>query len=434
MTLRSGKVLLYSINFAPELTGIGKYNAEMVRWLTARGYQVRVVTAPPYYPQWKVAEGYKAGRYFRERWHGADLWRCPIWVPKRLTGAKRLLHLFSFALSSLPVLILQMFWRPNVCFVVEPPLAASPMALLLARLFRVRAWLHVQDFEVDAAFELGLLPHNRRLKRIIGWLESVMMRSFHIVSTISDPMMRRLLDKKVRADRVRYFPNWVDLASIYPLATGNATNLRAEIGCSPEDIVALYAGNMGEKQGLDVALDAAAKLQEDSPVRIVLCGDGSDRKRLMERARCLRLANVHFLPLQPERRLNELLNTADIHLLVQKHKSSDLVMPSKLGGMLASGKCVLATAKPGTAIHTVMEASGAGVLVEPGNADELAGALRKLAQDRSYRLAAGQCARRYAERELGYEAVMATVQDVLTELGVRRSRESNGEPYTVESI
>lgn len=433
MKMRSGKVLLYSINFAPELTGIGKYNAEMVRWLTARGYQVRVVTAPPYYPQWQVAEGYTASRYRREQWCGADVWRCPIWVPKRLSGAARLMHLLSFALSSLPVVFLQMFWRPGVVFVVEPPLAASPIALLLAKLFRARAWLHVQDFEVDAAFELGLLPGKRRLKRAIGWLESVLMRSFHIVSTISEPMMRRLLDKKVRPDRIRYFPNWVDLASIHPLAPGQS-DLRTSLGLGPAHVVALYAGNMGEKQGLDVALDAAARLQDEPQIRLVLCGDGADRLRLLDRAMRLQLANVHFLPLQPEHRLNELLNAADIHLLVQKHKSSDLVMPSKLGGMLASGKCVLATARPGTAIHAVMEQSGAGVVVEPENPDALAEALRKLARNGPFRLAAGERARQYAERRLGYDAVMTAFHDVLTELGVRRARESNGKPHSVESI
>ena len=97
------KILIYGINYAPELTGIGKYSAEMAEWLAARGHSVSVVTAPPYYPQWRVHDGYRAGRYARE-----ERAACPCaapGVPARPGGVKRLLHLASFALSSLPSLL-----------------------------------------------------------------------------------------------------------------------------------------------------------------------------------------------------------------------------------------------------------------------------------------------------------------------------------------
>src|SRR4051794_25657468 len=118
MTIR--KILLYSINYSPELTGIGKYNGEMAAWLVNNGYEVRVVTAPPYYPDWRVQEGYSAWKYAKERIDGTQIWRCPIWVPRKPSGLKRLLHLLTFALSSLPVMLLQLFWRPHLLLVIEP--------------------------------------------------------------------------------------------------------------------------------------------------------------------------------------------------------------------------------------------------------------------------------------------------------------------------
>ena len=113
------KILLYGLNFTPELTGIGKYTGELAAWLAARGHAVRVVTAPPYYPAWKIADG------FTNRWGVEDLcggsslqvWRCPLWVPRQPGGLKRLLHLASFALSSCPVMLRQIFWRPDVVWV-----------------------------------------------------------------------------------------------------------------------------------------------------------------------------------------------------------------------------------------------------------------------------------------------------------------------------
>ena len=108
------KILLYGINFSPELIGIGKYTGEMAAWLAARGHEVRVVTAPPYYPAWAVSPGYSGRAWRTERWQGVTVLRCPLWVPRKPSGLKRLLHLASFAASSLPVLLAQALWRPQV--------------------------------------------------------------------------------------------------------------------------------------------------------------------------------------------------------------------------------------------------------------------------------------------------------------------------------
>lgn len=146
------RILIYSVYFAPTQIGAAKYNGEMTAWLAQRGHEVRVVTAPPYYPAWRVSDGYAAGRYHRERWLGAALWRCPIWVPRQATGVKRILHLLSFALSSAAVMLRHAYWKPDVVWLMVPSLFCAPAALLAARLSGARTWLHVQDFEVDAAF------------------------------------------------------------------------------------------------------------------------------------------------------------------------------------------------------------------------------------------------------------------------------------------
>ena len=162
-------ILIYGLNYAPELTGIGKYTGEMAAWLSARGHRVRVVTAPPYYPAWRIADAYQGKGYLREG-GGAEgdgvgeplIFRCPLYVPAKPTGLKRMRHLASFMLSSLPVLLREVLApdgnAPDIIWTVEPTFFGAPFALLAARLSQSPAWLHVQDFEVDAAFELGMLP------------------------------------------------------------------------------------------------------------------------------------------------------------------------------------------------------------------------------------------------------------------------------------
>jgi len=152
------KILIYGVNYAPELTGIGKYTGEMSEWLAEQGHDVRVVTAPPYYPEWKVSNAYASGFYRKEQVNGVEVYRCPLYVPAKPSGMKRIVHLASFALSSLPIMLKQVFWKPDVVMVIEPPLFCAPTAWTVARLSGGKCWLHIQDFEVDAAFELGIIP------------------------------------------------------------------------------------------------------------------------------------------------------------------------------------------------------------------------------------------------------------------------------------
>lgn len=403
------RIVIYVANYKPELTGIGKYSGELAEWFAAKDYDVRVITAPPYYPKWRIADGYSQWRYRQEIVANVSIWRCPVWIPFHVTGAKRVLHLASFALSSFPIMLLQIFWRPQLVMVVEPPLVCAPAALLGARLTGAKAWLHVQDFEVDAAFDLGILSP--------GWIrdwmllvERWLMRAFDSVSTISPRMVDKLHLKGIPQSRTILFPNWVDIGSIYPLTGPNA--FRRELGIGEDKVVALYSGNMGEKQGLEVVLEAARLAMNEEHILFVLCGDGAAKARLQ--SEFSGLPNVIWLPLQPEKRLNELLNMADVHLLPQREDVADLVMPSKLTGMLASGRPVVATARPGTQVAQVVCQCGA--VTHPGDAQEMLAVLRRLGNDREEREYLGRMARQYAEGRLSHDAILGRFEKELQKL------------------
>jgi colanic acid biosynthesis glycosyl transferase WcaI len=400
LELESKRLLVVAINYAPEQTGIGKYVGEMTEWLTSRDVAVRVVTAPPYYPSWSVRPGYSGRRYSKERLGRAEVYRCPIWVPRKPRALTRILHLLSFALSSLPVILWQaLTWRPDVVFVVEPPLGAAPAARLAAALCGARSWLHVQDFEVDAAFDLGLL-RAPLLKRVILAAERWLMRRFDHVSAISDAMCAKLAGKGVRADRIVSFPNWVDTGLIRPIEAPNA--LRTELGIDSDTRVVLYSGNMGEKQGIEIILDVARTLSPDPDILFLLCGDGAVRARIAAEASAM--ANVRMIPLQPLSRLNELLNLADVHLLPQRKAAEDLVLPSKLTAVMASGRPVVATARNGSDV--ARSAANGGIVVAPGDTRGVSDAVRKLLADDELRRELGSSGRAYALENWERERVM----------------------------
>jgi colanic acid biosynthesis glycosyl transferase WcaI len=400
------RVLVIGINYAPDLIGVAKYNTELCESLAAQGHAVRVVTAPPYYPDWKIPSGYRSLWYSSQRLDGVDVIRAPIYVPRRPSGVKRLLHHASFLCSAaIPLLWSALRWRPDIVLAVAPSLLSAPIAKLAARISGATSWLHVQDMEVDAAFELGLLRKNATAHRLMLGVERRILGSFDRISTISPQMMRCLENKAVAPEKLWEFRNWIDTSVILP--GSGQTCLRTELGLKPTDIVALYSGAMSNKQGLELIIEAAAATRNSHPsLQFVLCGNGPVKPTLMQAANGL--GNVHFLDLQPPDRVSELLSTADIHLLPQRSEISDLVLPSKLAGMLASGRPVVAMAAPGSGIALEME--NAGLVIPPGDAQALAAAVIMLAGDKAMRARLGAIARIRAEQKWDRVSILRSIE------------------------
>lgn len=399
------KILIYGINYAPELVGVGKYTSEMAEWLAKRGHQVHVVATPPYYPEWQVSGGYSSLLYRHEIIQGVSVWRCPLWVPKQPTGIKRILYLVSYALTSFPVMLVQAFWRPGIIINIEPPFICAPTSILVSRLCGSRSWLHIQDYEVDAAFELGILT-SKLSRKIALYFERRLMSMFSGVSTITNKMMLRLSQKGVHQERQVLIPNWVDVNFIKPL--DRESQYRRELQITRQEVVALYSGNMGQKQGLEILVHAAKLIEDRKYIKIVLCGEGSALKRLKILASGLQ--NIIWLPLQPFERLNELLNMADIHLLPQRAEAADLVMPSKLTGMLASGRPVIATANPETEMAMLLKDKG--IIVKPDDAQLLAKEIIHLADNETDRTRMGMNGRLYAIENLAKEKIMRQMEKI----------------------
>jgi colanic acid biosynthesis glycosyl transferase WcaI len=401
------RLLIHGLNFSPELTGIGKYTGEMAAFFAAQGHEVRVVTAPPYYPEWRVHAGYRSWWWKKERSPNLTVYRAPLWVPKKPSGPKRLLHLASFALSSFPVMLRQVFWRPQVVMVVMPSFFNLPAAFWVAKICGARSWLHIQDFEIDAAVGLGMVPRRSLLALSASRMERFWLARFAKISTISDGMMRRLLQKGMLPERTFLFPNWVDVDLIKPLA--QTSPYRREWGLRPGQILVLYSGNLGKKQGLETLLDAAARLRPDKRIQFVICGDGASKAQV--EAACRLHGNIRLIPLQPLDRLNELLNAADIHALPQRADAADLVMPSKLGGMLASGRATVATAHDGTELARVIDR--AGMRTPPGDVDALTNAFKALSIDPKLRKRLGDLGRRYAVTHWRKQDILSSLEKTL---------------------
>lgn len=370
------KFILNSLNYSPELTGIGKYNGEMCPELVNRNVNVTAIVAPPYYPEWQVHNGYSPLLYKTHFVGGVKIIRCPLFVPKQISTLKRLIHLTTFAFSSGLALLGQLFRKPDVIFLVQPTFFCAPIALLVAKLTGAKAVMHIQDYEIDAMFGLGLMDEGK-IASVAKVTESWFMKRFDAISTISYSMIENAVAKGVERDKIIYFPNWSDTEFVTPETDGSA--LKQEWGFTKNDKIILYAGNVGQKQGLEVVLAAAEHFKEETTYKFVIVGAGAHVDVLKAQADKNNLTNVYFLPLQPWEKVPEMLALADIHLVVQKKGAADAVLPSKLTNILSAGGHSLVTAEAETELGKLAEKhEGIFHCVEPENTDAFIAGLSHL--------------------------------------------------------
>jgi colanic acid biosynthesis glycosyl transferase WcaI len=409
------KILIVGLNYAPEIVGVGVYTSGLARNLGDDGNEVSVICSQPYYPQWRVYGGFPVIRFTSSQENGVHVLRCPTYVPREVTGPKRLLHYLSFAAAAFPPAVMMAFkGRPEIVLAVGPSIIAAPVARLAAWICGAKSWLHIQDFEVEAAMATGLFAKNNLVLRIALAFERAVVRSFHRVSSISPQMCKKLINKGVRPENLVEFRNWVDTNEIRPITS--PSGYRDEWGIRTRH-VALYSGNIGRKQGIEIILEAARRLRQRRDLTFVICGDGVNRARLEKMA--AGVPNVLFKSLQPRERLNDLLGLATVHLLPQVADAADLVLPSKLIGMLSSGRPVVATAAVGTGLAA--EVADCGLITEPGNAEAFAAAIQSLIDDDVLRAKSGANARARAEEYWSEEIILRRVRTDLEELARRRA-------------
>lgn len=404
-------LLIYGINYAPELTGIGKYTGEMGAWLQKNGNQVNVVTGFPYYPQWKVQKPYRGWFWKREKIAGVSVTRCPVYVPEQPSAIKRIIHEFSFLLTSSIALFTFLFKPIDRMVCVVTPFHLGIPARLFAWIKGVPMIYHVQDLQVDAARDLKMI-RQPWLLRAMEKAELWILKKTDVVSTISQGMIDKIKAKGISDEKIAMFPNWVDSQFIYPL--DKKDSLRETFNYTSSDRIVMYSGNLGEKQGLDQIIEVARELSDQKDLYFLIVGEGGIKNKLIALAEKYKLTNVNFLPLQPYEQLAALLATADLHLVLQKKAAADLVMPSKLTTILAAGGCAVVTAEAGTTLYQVIQDNQLGIIAEPENVSALSDAIKNNINSnlKIYQ----QQARSYAQRMLDKDNILTSFTNTLSKM------------------
>jgi colanic acid biosynthesis glycosyl transferase WcaI len=376
------RITTWGINYAPEPTGIAPYNTELCEFLKSRGHEISMVTAFPYYPAWAKLPADRWRLYRTDTQEGVPIHRCWHYVPAKATTARRILHELSFGLTSfLRILTLP---RADIYIVVSPPLFLGVVARMVACLKRSRYIFHVQDLQPDAALGLGMV-RSGAFMRLLHGIERFSYRHAVAVSGISESMLAAFEGKGVPVEKRWYFPNWVSRHAAQ-MDSAAHHSFREFHSIPPDAFLAVYAGNLGRKQGLRVLLEAGRRLKacslggRFSSIWIVIAGDGVMRLELEQELAREPAPNFLLLPLLPEPAYRAMLAEATVGIVTQAKGSGQVVFPSKLLTLLAAGLPILAVAEIDSDLARSVAKGNFGVNVPPAQPEQVAQAMINLAR------------------------------------------------------
>ncbi len=400
------RVLILSINYWPEVTGIGAFTTYRAEHLAAAGHDVEVCTTFPYYPAWKVPAEYAGRFWLTEERNGVRIVRSRAYVPNQVTSIKRILFEASFIAGVMLRGLVRK--RPDVLLVVSPPLGLAAPAILLSRLWSVPYVFDVEDLQPDSAADLKMLP--LWAVKLLYKVESAAYRHARLVTTLTPNMRQRIVAKGLAEDKVELLEPRMDESLIdLPPEVGDAFRRKYDLG---DKFLVTHSGNMGVKQGLDVIVDAAALGRADESLLFLCVGDGADCERIKRRVADLDLGNLRFLPLLDANDFRGLMSASGICLVTQQHPVAEIAFPSKIVTYFAAGRPVIASVNPQCEVAHVMREAGAGTVVAAEDPAALRDAIDALRRGDLGK--AGENAREYACARWSSARVLGELEPCLT--------------------
>ena len=401
-------ITLIGINFYPEDSAIGLYSTQMAEYLSQTN-NVKVITGFPYYPEWVIRDEYKnRPSYLTDKKENITIYRYKQYVPSNPSFKNRVLHLLDFTLGSVRNVF--KVKKSDLVICVVPFTSSITLGLLIAKLRGAKVWVHIQDFEFDAAVESGLAGKQSALKSNIFkglfWLEKKLLDKADIVSTISYGMIAKL---ETKTDTQNYFfPNWVDEDFINPKASKQHHLMTSQ------KFKVLYSGNIGAKQDWNFFIKVVEHFEKNKNIEFIIVGAGAKKEWLVEETKIFKNVS-HYMPVEYAT-LPDLLCSADLHILFQKNDVVDTVMPSKLLGMMASQKPSLVTGSLHSEVAKVFKKSKGGYFYDSECFSEVRDAIEGLSANPKKSEEIGENARTYIIKNFSATKVLANFHNKVEEI------------------
>lgn len=397
---RRPRLLVFNQYYWPGVEATATLLSELCRSL-ADDFDVKVVTGR------LRSEDAQAGTVQHE---GVTILRVRSTSYDRRRLSLRALNYVTYLAQSLRCGLVQR--RPDVVLCMTDPPMIGDVALVVARRFRAPLVVVSQDIFPEVAVELKRLE-NPVIVTLLRVLVGFYLKRADRVIAIGQTMSDRLVHKGVPPERIRIIPNWVDTTVIQPSARDNDWTRANGL---TDRFVVMHSGNVGHAQDLDSLIRAATFLRDLPRLSIVVIGMGARHAELVRLAERLEVDSVVFLPYQPRSSLSLSLSTADLHVVGLAQGLSGFVVPSRVYGILAVGKPIIAAAEVDSETAQLITSVGCGVVVPPGRPELLAAAIRGAYEGRFDLEEMGVRAREFVSGEASTAVAVSRYRDVLAEL------------------
>jgi colanic acid biosynthesis glycosyl transferase WcaI len=367
------KLLVASINFWPDHSGIALYSTDLPVYMAEKGYDVTMATGFSYYPKWCKLPDDRRKLFARENYKGVRVMRGYLYVPEKVSTIRRIFHELSFVLFAIFNFIRA--GRQNCIIVISPPLLLGLVGILFKWLWGARLVFHIQDLQPDAAISLGMVKKGLLIRLLLRIEKFIYAQSDH-VATITEGMRKRLLQKGVPFEKLGLYYNWINVAEAS--MAREAGKFRSQHPELKDKWLVAYAGNIGIKQGVDVLVVLAEAMRGFDRVHFVIAGDGADKERLQKLAAEKNLANLTFLPFLSQPDYFDLLQDIQLCFIAQRKGTGDVFFPSKLLGIMAMSKPMLISADMESELACFVRKNNSGLTVEAGNVGQLATSVQRL--------------------------------------------------------
>lgn len=374
------RVIILTQYFPPEIGAPQNRLFELAVRMADKGVDMQIFTAMPNYPKMEIMEGYKGKLYTFEASNNLKIHRSFIFVSKRKSILFRLLNYFSFVFSSLLIGIFKLK-KADVLICESPPLFLGISGWILAKIKGAKFIFNVSDLWPESAEKLGLVT-NKTFLNLATYLEEFCYRKSILVTGQTQGICKNIKSRFPNKE-VFWLPNGVDEKFFNIEQSENLVDWRKENGFSSDDFILLYAGIIGHAQGLEVIINAAAKLIEYPHIKFILLGAGPEKEKLMALSASKKLNTIYFIDAQPKSSMPAIVNAIDVAVIPLKKLDLFLgAIPSKIFENLAMKKPIL-LGVDGEAKELFIEKGKAGLFFEPENYNELADKILLLNNDRS---------------------------------------------------
>jgi len=393
------KILYVSQYFPPEMGAPAARAAELARHWAQAGHQVSVLTGFPNHPTGVVPDEWRPPLrrlFYREKANGVDVFRTWLWPLPNRKAHERIRNYTSFFISAaLRGLTLT---RPDVIIATSPQLLVGLAGWWLAFARQIPFVFEVRDLWPESLAAVGVGDEDSLLHHALGALAGFLYERADCIVVVTPAFQQHLVQRwHVPEDKISVVENGVETDLFAPLPQRANDELRQQLGATGKFLV-LYAGTMGMAHGLETLLDAADQLKHNNrDVQFVLVGEGAEKERIKSLAQSRGLSDIRFLDQQPREKIPAFISASDACLvLLKKTEIFKTVIPTKLLEFMSCARPVILGVE-GQA-REIVEQAGAGLVIEPENAEALAGAIRQLAANRELALAMGQKGREYVLR------------------------------------